>query len=74
MPCTACCQIEVVDLQVLFRQYPSGMTVPSDRVGEGLVTIPNAHLKVSVHWCFGGRSVDITLEDCEGCGLEGGAP
>ena len=41
------CQIEAVDLQVLFKQYPSGITVPSERVVEGLVAIPAAHQKVS---------------------------
>ncbi|KAL5467578.1 hypothetical protein EMCRGX_G031830 [Ephydatia muelleri] len=37
--------IEAVDLQVLFKQYSSGMTVPSDRVADGLVSIPDAHQK-----------------------------
>ena len=35
---------------MLFKQYSSGMTVPSDRVADGLVSIPDAHQKVGVFW------------------------
>lgn len=37
--------IEAVDLHVLFKNFPPGTAVPSSRVDEGIVTIPNAHQK-----------------------------